>query len=176
MSWYNEYMSEETKYSGKYLTITEEQIGSHIYERVILKEGVRVYPIQEGKLLLIKEFRTHEGKARWKIVSGWIDKEGKSTLEIAQEELAEETGLQAEHWDEFYVYDTMGATVSTRIPCYIATGISELPEKIENPDNDEILEMRWVNLDELYGLIDAQEMFWDDETIACIQALRLHAK
>jgi len=147
---------EVIKYQGKYITATEEVIDGHTYERVRLREGVHLIPYREedNKILLMKEYRVHEGGARWKFVSGWIDKEGKDALQHAKEELAEELGLEAEYWKEIFSEKNRQATCSTGIHVFLCEHIHPLEQKPDNPDTGEVLDSKWFSLDELIQLIE----------------------
>jgi len=166
----------ETKYKGKYLEVTEEIIGGHLYEKVSLRPGVRVYPIKENKILVIKEFRRHEGKSRWKFIGGWLDKDGKDELSVAKEELLEEVGMQAEKWQKFHTFDTGENTVTMHAAYFVAQDINIVDNPPQNPDLDRIEEVRWVTLDELWQMIDDHQLLWDFDALAGIQALRHFAK
>ncbi len=141
-------------YQGNYITVSEEEISGHLYERVSLRDGVHIIPYDEEKgILLIREYRVHEKGERWKFVSGWVDKKGKSLLEHAKEELAEELGLQAGKWTLLYQEKNKNATCSTSLHVYLCEEISPLKEKSKNPDSGEILEMKWFNFQDFFHLI-----------------------
>jgi len=159
----------EIKYQGNYITVTEEEINGHIYERAQLREGVRVIPIQNNKVLLMSEFRPHEKDYRWKLVSGWCDKEKRSPLEHAQEELAEELGMQAENWKEFFNSILPNATLSPSTHYFLCENISELEEKVENPDvGADINGHDWFSFDEIFHLINEGKMWPDDATMVVL--------
>ena len=169
-------MSEDnrkTSYSGRYLTMSEEEIGGHVYERVTLRPGVKVIPCDDdGKVLLIREKKLNERAPRWKLISGWMDKAGKDALAVAQEELAEEAGMAAEEWQEYLHWDKTGFTIEQEQWFFICRGLSRLEDPPENPDQGTISEMMWVGMDELFGLVDNRDMLWDSDTMVVIQILR----
>lgn len=158
----------EEKYKGKYITITEEIINNHVYERVAIREGVQVFPYRDEKILLIKEYRTHEKKARYKFVSGMCDKDGKSPLNHAKEELAEEAQMKAEYWEEIYNSQVPNATINPNVHFFVCTEISELEETIENPDSSEVLETRWCSLEDLFQLMNQKEIWLDDVLMVAV--------
>ena len=162
----------EIKYKGKYLEITEENIKGHIFERVLLRPGVRVYPVKDGKILLINEFRSHEGRARWKFIGGWVDKSGKTELEIAKEELLEEVGMESGKWEQFHVFDTGDSTVGIKSTYFIVKNPTQVEKPPVNPDHDVIKEIKWVSLDDLWEMIDRKELLWDYDAFAGVQVLR----
>jgi len=159
------------KYKGSYITTSEEEINGHIYERTELMSNVHVLPIRGNKILLMNEFRTHEKKSRWKLITGWCDKEGKSSLEHAQEELAEEVGMQAEHWEEIFYANVPHATVNLNTHYFVCTEISELEEKIDNPDTGEVLDYAWFDFNEIFNLIDQKKIWPGQSTMIAVSYL-----
>jgi len=158
----------EIKYQGKYITTSEEEINGHMYERTELQPGVHVLPIRDNKILLINELRVHEKAARWKLVSGWCDKDNLSPQEHAQEELAEEVGMQAKHWEEFFNASVPNATVSLNTRYFVCTDISDIEEKIHNPDSGEVLDYGWFTYDQIFALINACKMWPGSSTMMAI--------
>lgn len=150
----------EIVYNGNYITTSEEIIDGHTYERAELIPNVHVLPIRDNKILLMKEFRAHEKGYRWKLVSGWCDKTGKSPLEHAQDELAEEVGMKAENWEELLYANVPNATVNLNTYYYICTDISKLQQPIENPDiHSTVLEYDWFSFDDIFRLINEKKMW-----------------
>lgn len=158
----------QTVYQGKYISVSEEKINSHTYERITLRAGVHVIPVRNERVLLIREERTHEDTPRWKVVSGWCDKEDKDPLAHAQEELAEEANMSAEHWEEVYQAVVPNATVNPNAWYYLCEGISELPYNHPNPDEGcEVLDKKWFSFEELFELINKKEA-WLDHSMAVV--------
>jgi len=83
---------------------------------------------------------------------GWIDELPAGKLEpdeapltCAQRELAEETGMRAEHWTDLGSLLTSPGVLTEVIHLFLARGLSPVPAR---PDHDEALEPRWVPFDE----------------------------
>ncbi len=155
-------------YQGKYIKITEEEIHGHTYERTSLLPNVHVLPIRDNKILLMNEYRTHEKSSRWKLISGWCDKENKKPLDHAQEELAEEVGMQAEYWEEFFDGSSENATVNYNTHYFVCKNISELPEKIESPDSGEVLDYDWFRLDQIFDMINQGKIWPGASTMVAV--------
>ena len=158
----------QTKYQGTYITASEAVIGGHTYERVELMENVHVMPIRDKKILLINEYRNHERSARWKLITGWCDKENKTPQDHAIEELAEEVGMQAEIWEKFFSSATPNATVNINSHYFVCKSISELVVKIENPDTSKVLEYAWFGYSEIFDLINEGKMFPSGSTMVAL--------
>jgi len=163
----------KTVYKGNYITVTEEMMGDHTYERMVLRPGVCVIPAKDGEILLIKEFRAHEKGARWKAVSGWMDKDGLDNLTIAKEELAEEVGMAAENWEKLPHFDIVDKTISIETSYFIAHDPYLLEDPPENPDHDEIEQLRWVSLRAYEIMLENGEMMWDRDALYILQALKM---
>ena len=163
---------QEIKYSGNYITVTEENINNHIFERVKLRRGVHIIPYRDdGKILLIYERRVHERDIRWKLVSGWVDKEHKTILEHAQEELAEEVGYSAEQWREFYNTDRNDLTFSTSTYYFTCTHLTKLENPPINPDSGEILEYGWFSFDEIFQMLSKNQIEKDGSIMVALSFL-----
>lgn len=161
-------------YKGRYITITEEVIGDHTYERMVLRPGVCVIPANADKeIMLIKEFRTHERSARWKAVSGWMDKDGYDDLETAKEELAEEVGMAAKRWKKLPVFDIVDKTINMTTSYFIAYDPYLLENPPKNPDHDEIEQLRWVSLRAYEIMLENGEMMWDRDALYILQTLKM---
>ncbi|MCI5050689.1 MAG: NUDIX domain-containing protein [Candidatus Pacebacteria bacterium] len=159
----------EIKYQGNYLTLSEEVINNHVYERVSLRPGVHVMPVKNEKILLMHEYRPHEKKSRWKLVSGWVDKEHMSPLDHAKEELAEEVGMQAKNWSELYNTHFPNATINGNTYYFLCSEVSELEIKIENPDiGAEVHGYDWFDLDTIFHYLNEGKIWPDDSTLAMI--------
>lgn len=147
-------------YKGRYITVSEELIGDHVYERMELLPGVHILPIRDDKILLMNEYRSHEKGSRWKLVTGWCDKSEKTPLDHAKEELAEELGMQAETWVEFFDGSVPNATVNGNTKYFLCKDISELDEKIENPDLGCVVNgYKWFDYHQVFELINQGKMY-----------------
>ena len=164
-------------YKGKFLEVSEEYFNGKPYERVKLRPGIKVLPVKDNKILFIREYRVIEQQTSVKLISGWMDKEGKSPLEIAKEELAEEAGLEAEKWYEFHYMNTDNFTVENKVWYYVAENPKELEEKIENPDHDIVEELLWLSEEEFWKMCDRNEINWfSDNFVAAMLFRRLREK
>ncbi len=141
-------MGDKTVYSGKYITVKEEPIGSFMYERAYLRDSVQVIPFtSDGKILMIKERRDLEGRSRWKFVSGFMDKPGLSAEQVAQEELMEEAGFSAARMEPYCRLEDKHSFVIP-ITYFLAYGLKE--DKKQNPDGEVVEEIKEFSIDELY--------------------------
>ncbi|MBF0429871.1 MAG: NUDIX hydrolase [Fibrobacteria bacterium] len=140
---------EKNKYNGRFIKITEEQIGESLYERAYFTHCVTVMALDEDKnLLFIKELRPHETpNVRWKLVTGFLE-EGQTVEENANRELQEEIGKKASDLKLFYKSEYTG-TINLIQNFVLAKNLSD--SKLPNPDGeDTILDVKPLTLEEVY--------------------------
>ena len=154
-------------HQGKYLTMSTEEIDGHLYGRVTERPGIAVLPIKNDKVMFIKEYRPHEGKSSLKLLGGWMDKEDKTTLEIAQEELREEASMKAEKWKLFYEYDTTNFTIEEKKSYFIAENLQKLPPQ-NNPDNYIVEEIIFLGEKEIKEKLATKELLWSKDFLVVL--------
>lgn len=163
---------QKIKYKGNYITVTEEEISGHTYERVKLRKGVHVIPYSnDGKIMLMNEKREHEDKSRWKLVSGWVDKEGGSILDHAIDELAEEVAYSAENWQEIYSSDYVDKTISPSAYYFTCNNLLKLENPPENPDTGFVLGYDWFSFDEIFAMMSQNKILRDDSIMVALHFL-----
>lgn len=160
-----------TKYQGAYLTLFEEEKQGAVYERVIRKDGVVVYPLKDEHILMIYEHRRMSQKTVWRFVTGLVDKEGKSNEEIAREELQEEVGHDAKRFQLVHHHEYRGTFIYNDFH-FIAHEPFQMEQPPENPDGDVIKDMKWVSLDDIYDMLDSGDLDPSEEALIAIQILR----
>lgn len=141
-----------------------------------MKSVVIVFPFntREHKLLLIEEYIQHYGKSFWKYVSGGVDKEGKDLLTHAEEELAEELGLRAEHCYHFHHLEKIFG--NREVHFFVAENVQLMEHPPENPDTDIILQSKWVTYDEFIQMLDTKQLMWDQASMAALMVFRSYQK
>ncbi|MFF3207858.1 NUDIX domain-containing protein [Streptomyces sp. NPDC002962] len=105
---------------------------------------------EEGRVLLIKQYRHPVGQKLWEIPAGLLDVPGENPLHAAQRELYEEAHVKAEDWRVLTdVYPTAGGCdESVRI--FLARDLSEADgERFAVEDEEADMEHARVPVDEL---------------------------
>lgn len=167
-------MAEKIVYSGKYMTVKEQQVGRFLYERAFLRPSVQVIPFtSDGKILMIKERRDVEGRSRWKFVSGFMDKPGLSAEQIAQEELMEEAGFMAGRLEKYHYLEDNHSFV---IPITYFLAYDLKVNKKPNPDGDVVEEVKSFSIDELYQRVLAGEFDFLHEASVIMKLYRDRTK
>ncbi len=160
---------ENTKYTGKYIKVTEEEIDGVNWERCYLRDGVIIFAQKEnGKFVMINEKRPHEDtKVRLRFVAGHIEPEF-SVEENVNKELQEEVGLKALDIEIFFKIKASG-TVNNIV--YFALAKNLIESKIPNPDGDVILSIEEYSIDEIYQKYMSDELKWSLATTGFLRLL-----
>lgn len=168
----------ETRYEGNYIQVSEEVIDGHTYERALLRPGVHVIPYRnDGKIMLMHESRAHETSPRWKLVSGWIDKDSKTDLEHAIEELAEEVGHTAQTWIKLPRMDDNNFTVSFQADFFVCTDLEKIENPPLNPDQGcTVLGYDWFTFDEIFDMMHDGKILKDNTILVALSYMREQPK
>lgn len=115
--------------------------------KLILRETVRhppsvvILPIfEDGRILLIRQFRHAVGKTIYEIPAGTCEPQ-ESPLACAKRELIEETGYSARRWQRICEFYPAPGISTERMTLYAATGLF-VPKKKLSMDEDEQITVR----------------------------------
>jgi 8-oxo-dGDP phosphatase len=105
----------------------------------------------EGRVAVVDQYRHPVGMVLWEIPAGLLDVSGERPLTAAQRELAEEADLVAEEWHVLADWLNSPGGTSEAFRCFLARGLSPVPEADRHSRSDEELAMqvRWVDVEEL---------------------------
>jgi 8-oxo-dGDP phosphatase len=105
----------------------------------------------DGRVLLIRQYRHPVGAVLWEIPAGLRDVDGEPILQTAQRELTEETGYRAADWRVLADYYSSPGYSTERLRIFLARGLTEVPaqERTYVPQGEEAyLQVSWVPLEE----------------------------
>lgn len=159
-------MSEQTKYNGKFIKVTEQEIDGTIWERVYMKDGVQVFPMTEDqKIYMIEEKRPHEkNPIRLKFVTGLMDSHEDDPLETANREMQEEIGFKANKLEIINQREASG-TINNNFYQILATDLEV--SKIPNPDGeDTIVSIQAYSIEEILNFLDEGKLQWSMGALA----------
>jgi ADP-ribose pyrophosphatase len=137
---------------------TVELPGRSQAEREVVEHrgSVAVVPVDgQNRVLLIQQYRHPAGKFLWELPAGLRDQAGEQPLETAQRELAEETGLRAEHWSTLVDLRPSPGICTETCRVYLATQLQqgERPPGAEDEEHD--LNLRWISLPDALAAVFA---------------------
>jgi len=127
----------------------------------------------EGRVLLIQQYR-HPIRARdWELPAGLLDVEGEEPLAAAQRELEEEVDLVASDWTELVEFYSSPGGSNELIRVYQATGLRASAVAFERIDEEADIVKRWVPLDEVVAAVLEGRL---KNSILAIAVLAAHAR
>jgi 8-oxo-dGTP pyrophosphatase MutT (NUDIX family) len=106
----------------------------------------------DGRMLLIKQYRHPIAMRDWELPAGLLDIEGEDPLVAAQRELAEEVDLQATEWTPLIELFTSPGGSDELVRVYLARGLSTIEHDFERDAEEADMESRWVPVE---GVLDA---------------------
>lgn len=160
-------------FRGRVFSVTREPArepgGVRVVREVVRHPGsaVVVARREDGRLLLIRQFRFSAQKMLWEVVAGRVDA-GESPLQAARRELAEEAGLGAAKWTLLGCFYPSPGFLDERMWLFLASGLRRetLP-----PDADERISKRWFSPREV-GVMIRRGRIQDAKTALCYFLLR----
>lgn len=145
-------IASEEIYNGKVVHLYKDTVelpnGRTAIREVIRHIGaVAIVPLtDDGKVVVERQFRYPLSSVITEIPAGKLDSKSEDRLSAAKRELEEETGLRAREWIELGDYVPTVAYCDEVITLYLAKG---LYQGERNLDEDEFLNIRYVDLEEL---------------------------
>jgi ADP-ribose pyrophosphatase len=126
----------------------------------------------EGKVLLVKQYRSAVGKETWEIPAGCLDVEGEDKEKALLRELKEEAHIEAfniEGIEEVVEYYPMLGASDYKMYIYaVYTNIEAID--IDIPDDADVTATKWVSIEELRELITTGAIQDGKTTIASYEA------
>jgi ADP-ribose pyrophosphatase len=99
----------------------------------------------DGRVLLIQQYRHPLRHRDWEIPAGLLDIAGEEPLEAAKRELAEEADLEASDWESLVSVWSSPGSNSEIVHIYLARGVTALPEFDREAEEADI-RAEWVAL------------------------------
>ncbi len=168
----------ETGFRNDYLTLTVDTIvapDGDRHARVVVRPrpAVGVAAVdEEGRILLVEQYRHPLGRRVLEIPAGLMDVEGESPRQTAARELAEEADIVAGSWRELmHIAPTVGYSTE-RITLFHVTELTAVPEAERTEREAEEADMAhwWVELDEAVAACLDGRIF-DAKTVIAILAV-----
>jgi 8-oxo-dGDP phosphatase len=102
----------------------------------------------DGRVLLIRQYRHPAGRELWEIPAGLRDVAGEPLVDTARRELLEETGHAARDWQALLDSYASPGISSERIRIFLARGLAPAESDYQREGEEKFLRTAWVPLDE----------------------------
>ena len=149
-----EVRSSKDMFNGKVIKVRTDQVtmpgGNESQRDVVVHPGaVGVVALDDqGRVMLIKQYRHPVKESLWELPAGLLDVEGEGALATAKRELGEEAGLQAEKWNVLVDVLTSPGMTNEATRIFLARQVSDTGNDRSDVDEEADLELAWVDLDE----------------------------
>lgn len=138
-----------------------------IWDTIVHNGAAAVVPVRDdGKILLVKQYRNPVDRMTLEIPAGKRDGKDESTLVCVTRELQEETGYTADKIELLLKFVSAIAYSTEVLDIYVATGLH--PGET-HPDEDEFIDVVAYTTDELKQMI-FDGTIQDSKTIAAIMS------
>lgn len=113
----------------------------------------------EGRVLLLAQYRHAVGRRLWEPPAGLLDEAGEDPLEAARRELLEEAHLEADRWDVLVDAFTSSGMTDEAVRIYLARGARESRQtRFEASFEEADMTLRWVPLTDAVAAVTAGEI------------------
>ncbi len=134
------------------------------------KGAAAVVPVtDEGKILMVRQYRNALDRETLEIPAGSKDTADEPGMVCAARELEEETGFKAEKITPLVTLASTVAFCNEVVEVFLATGLTPTSQHL---DEDEFVEVEGFRLEELKNMIFSQKI-QDGKTVAAIMAYAL---
>ena len=154
-------LSREEIFKGQILHVVRDTVslpnGESATREMCLHVGaVAVLPLlSDGRVVMERQFRYPHGRVFFEIPAGKLNFKGEDPLDAAARELREETGAVAGKYTFLGELDTTPALIDEKIHLYLAEDITFGEREL---DSDEFLDVEFVPLRELFGMVMSGEI------------------
>ena len=107
----------------------------------------------EGRVLLIQQYRHPIRHRDWELPAGLLDVEGEEPLAAARRELAEEADLVAAQWEPLVSSWTTPGGNDEIIHVFLATGVSSADAAHDREDEEADIRVAWVPLSDAVSAV-----------------------
>lgn len=141
-------LSSRTIFRGKVFGVRRDRVvepgGVRATRETVVHPGsVVVLPVfEDGRILLIRQYRHSVGRYLWELVAGRIEA-GETFAQAGRRELAEETGYSAKRWRKLLDLFPTPGFVNERMVVFLAQGVSRGKAR---PEEDERITSRRFRL------------------------------
>ena len=170
-----ERLASETLFDGKFIAVRRDTFrhedGEVVTRELVSHPGaVAIVVLDDAeRLWFVRQPREAIGAPDLlEIPAGKLDEEGEDPLATAKRELAEEIGKQAARWESLGSFFTSPGFADEEIHLFLATGISDVPERPE-VEEDERIDVEVRPLADLDAILATNQ---DSKTLVALYRFR----
>ena len=126
----------------------------------------------EGRVLLIQQYRHPIRMRDWEIPAGLLDVAGEDPQAAAARELAEEADLEADHWEDLGNFAVSPGGSEEFVRIFLATGVRSTGEVFDRDDEEADIRKAWVPVAEVFDGIAEGRLHNGIMTIGVLMAAR----
>jgi ADP-ribose pyrophosphatase len=147
---------DELIFEGRVFSVRRHSVkepgGAQVTREIVHHNGSAIMlPLfDDGRVVLIRQFRLAAGQQLWELPAGSIDK-GETPLQTARRELIEETGYRAKSWRKLVQFYPSPGISTEKMTLFLASGIRP---GTAQPEEDEHIEVRPFPWAEALKMID----------------------
>jgi 8-oxo-dGTP pyrophosphatase MutT (NUDIX family) len=127
----------------------------------------------DGRVLLIQQYRHPIRSRDWEIPAGLLDIEGEDPLVAAQRELAEEVDLAATDWSHLVSFHSSPGGSNELITVFLARGIVAADSAYQRTEEEADIVVRWVPIADVIEAVLSHDL---KNSILAIAVLAAHAR
>src|SRR3954453_7784979 len=141
-------LTSERVYDGKVISLRRDELAmpgdSTAWRDVVEHPGaVAVVALDdEGRVVVVRQYRHPIGRGPDVLPAGWLDKEGEPAVETAKRELAEEAGLAADEWHVLVDLLTTPGMSDEASRIFLARGLHEVDRDVQEHEEAEMTSFR----------------------------------
>ncbi len=142
-------------YKGRVFTVSRDDVElsngyKTIREVVHHNGGVVIAAEEDGKVLMVRQFRYPAKEILYELPAGKLDKQGEEILDAAKRELEEETGHTAQNWESLGFIWTSPGFCTEKLYLFKASNLSCSHQHL---DEGEVLEYVEIDKNEVFQMI-----------------------
>ncbi|WP_165767054.1 NUDIX hydrolase [Plantibacter elymi (nom. nud.)] len=120
----------------------------------------------QGRLLLVRQYRHPIGRYTWEVPAGGVEP-SEDLLVAAQRELYEETGVGAGRWRQLGNVVSLPNATNFEAGVFLATDLLAMPPRGDSAEMTEVSESKFFDADQLRDLILSGDLC-DDKSLAAL--------
>jgi 8-oxo-dGTP pyrophosphatase MutT (NUDIX family) len=173
-----EVLEEHERYRGAIFTVVSQLItmpgGGTAWRDVVRNLGAAVVIAldDDGRIVLVRQYRSVIGQYMWEVPAGLADVAGESGLATARRELAEEADLVAGRWDLLAEVHTSPGFSTEFIRVFLARDLSPAAHTHVREHEEADMTVERVDLDEAVAMVFRGEITNGADVVGILAAAR----